>query len=61
MGRGRTCGVSVLVSPSSRTFRPDCGDAASASSRPVPFKVDIAPRFPEAVGLLDGEREFRVR
>ncbi|KAH9020060.1 cytochrome P450 [Lactarius hengduanensis] len=27
--------------------------------RPVPFKADIRPRFPEAVGLLAGEREFK--
>ncbi|KAH9035787.1 cytochrome P450 [Lactarius pseudohatsudake] len=26
---------------------------------PVPFKADIRPRFPEAVGLLSGEREFK--
>ncbi|KAH9058135.1 cytochrome P450 [Lactarius vividus] len=28
--------------------------------RPVPFKADISPRFPEAVTLLAGERELRV-
>ncbi|KAH8990404.1 cytochrome P450 [Lactarius hatsudake] len=27
--------------------------------RPVPFKANITPRFPEAVGLLAGEREFQ--
>ncbi|KAH9049792.1 cytochrome P450 [Lactarius deliciosus] len=27
--------------------------------RPVPFKADIRPRFPEAVGLLAGERESK--
>ncbi|KAH8990412.1 cytochrome P450 [Lactarius hatsudake] len=27
--------------------------------RPVPFNADIRPRFPEAVGLLAGEREFK--
>ncbi|KAI9435070.1 cytochrome P450 [Lactarius indigo] len=27
--------------------------------RPVPFKADITPRFPEVVGLLASEREFR--
>ncbi|KAH9035788.1 cytochrome P450 [Lactarius pseudohatsudake] len=27
--------------------------------RPIPFKADIGPRFPEAVGLLAGEREFK--
>ncbi|KAH9035792.1 cytochrome P450 [Lactarius pseudohatsudake] len=27
--------------------------------RPVPFKADIRPRFPEAVGLLAGERELQ--
>ncbi|KAH9058060.1 cytochrome P450 [Lactarius vividus] len=27
--------------------------------RPVPFKADIRPRFPEAVGLLASEREFK--
>jgi len=27
--------------------------------RPVPFKADITPRFPEAVALLAGEREFQ--
>ncbi|KAH9168381.1 cytochrome P450 [Lactarius sanguifluus] len=27
--------------------------------RPIPFKADIRPRFPEAVGLLAGEREFQ--
>ncbi len=31
----------------------------SAFSRPVPFKADISPRFPEAVVLLAGEREFQ--
>ncbi|KAN0132230.1 Cytochrome P450 [Lactarius tabidus] len=29
--------------------------------RPVPFKADISPRFPEAVAMLAGEREFRAR
>ncbi|KAH8992640.1 cytochrome P450 [Lactarius akahatsu] len=29
--------------------------------RPVPFKADISPRFPEAVALLAGERELGVR
>ncbi|KAH9015899.1 cytochrome P450 [Lactarius hengduanensis] len=29
--------------------------------RPVPFKADISPRFPEAVALLAGERELSVR
>jgi hypothetical protein len=28
-------------------------------SRPVPFKADITPRFPEAVAMLAGEREFQ--
>ena len=28
------------------------------SRRPVPFKVDISPRFPEAVALLAAESEF---
>jgi hypothetical protein len=28
------------------------------ASRPVPFKVDISPRFPEAVALLAAENEF---
>ncbi|KAH9049791.1 cytochrome P450 [Lactarius deliciosus] len=27
--------------------------------RPVPFKADIRPRFPEAVRLLAGERDFK--
>ncbi|KAH8982107.1 cytochrome P450 [Lactarius akahatsu] len=27
--------------------------------RPIPFKADIRPRFPEAAGLLAGEREFQ--
>jgi cytochrome P450 len=27
--------------------------------RPVPFKADITPRFPEAIALLAGEREFQ--
>ena len=31
-----------------------------ASSRPVPFKVNVSARFPEAVALLAGERELRV-
>jgi hypothetical protein len=34
---------------------------SAAFSRPVPFKVDISPRFPEAVALLAGEREVRIR
>ncbi|KAI9439111.1 cytochrome P450 [Lactarius indigo] len=29
--------------------------------RPVPFKADILPRFPEAVALLAGERELRAK
>ncbi|KAI9439108.1 cytochrome P450 [Lactarius indigo] len=29
--------------------------------RPVPFKADISPRFPEAVTMLVGERELSVR
>ncbi|KAH9058113.1 cytochrome P450 [Lactarius vividus] len=29
--------------------------------RPAPFKVDVSPRFPEAVALLAGERESRVQ
>jgi hypothetical protein len=29
------------------------------SSRPVPFKVNVSARFPEAVALLAGERELR--
>ncbi|KAH9028791.1 cytochrome P450 [Lactarius hengduanensis] len=29
--------------------------------RPAPFKANISPRFPEAVALLAGERELRVR
>lgn len=29
------------------------------TSRPVPFKVDISPRFPEAVALLAAENELR--
>ena len=28
------------------------------ASRPVPFKVDVTPRFPEAVALLAAENEF---
>lgn len=28
------------------------------ASRPVPFKVDISPRFPEAVALLAAEHEL---
>ncbi|KAI9435080.1 cytochrome P450 [Lactarius indigo] len=27
--------------------------------RPMPFKADITPRFPEAVGILAGERDFQ--
>ena len=34
---------------------------SAAFSRPVPFKADISPRFPEAAALLSGEREVRVR
>jgi hypothetical protein len=29
------------------------------SSRPVPFKVDFSPRFPEVIALLASEREIR--
>jgi hypothetical protein len=29
------------------------------SSRPVPFKVNVSARFPEAVALLAGECELR--
>ena len=63
MGRGRTYCVSVLTFPSSQIFRAvtDCKCAVSASSRPVPFKADISPRFPEAIELLAGERDLRVR
>jgi hypothetical protein len=28
------------------------------TSRPVPFKANISPRFPEAVGLLAAENEL---
>ena len=28
------------------------------ASRPVPFKVDVSPRFPEAVALLAAENEL---
>ena len=30
-----------------------------AARRPVPFKVDISPRFPEVVTLLAAENELR--
>ena len=39
--------MSVVTFPSSQTFRADCECAVSASSHPVPFKVDISPRFPD--------------
>ncbi|KAI9435066.1 cytochrome P450 [Lactarius indigo] len=37
----------------------NCRCVVLAGSRPVPFKADITPRFPEVVGLLASEREFR--
>ena len=63
MGRGRTYCVSVLPFSGSRTFRTgtDCECTVSAPSRPVPFKADISPRFPEAVALLAGEHDVSVR
>ena len=33
--------------------------APLAARRPIPFKVDISPRFPEAVALLASENEHR--
>jgi hypothetical protein len=41
------------------TSSADCELAVLASRRPVPFKADIKPRFPEAVALLAGERELQ--
>ena len=41
------------------TSRADRECLVSASRRPVPFKVDVTPRFPEAVAMLAGENEMQ--
>jgi hypothetical protein len=43
----------------SSVVRPSRLIAPLAVRRPIPFKVDISPRFPEAVALLASENELR--
>ena len=41
------------------TSRADCECVVSVSRHPVPFKVDLTARFPDAVALLASERELQ--